>query len=294
MTADLHCHTKLSDGTMGIEDLIVLAMKRGVTTISITDHDCVVGTVRAQNLAKRYGIKVIPGVEISCTHRESGKRVHILCYNAEKPERLANICHNNSQARKKAGRVMTVRAADRYPFDPGFVAKTAMVSTNVYKQHIMQVLMDCGFTTSVYGDIFKELFTKESENNILVNTVYATPKDAIDAIHDAGGIAVLAHPGLSDCFDLLDEMTQLGIDGVEVWHPYNTEQQQQDLMAFAKEHELLMTGGSDFHGAYNTRTVSLGDFGTPQENVDELLGYKAKMRRKQKKLEKAIAAQAES
>lgn len=290
MTADLHCHTKLSDGTMGIEDLIVLAMKRGVTTISITDHDCVVGTVRAQNLAKRHGIRVIPGVEISCTHRESGKRVHILCYDAEKPERLANICHNNSQARKKAGRVMTVRAAEKYNFEPAFVAKAATVSTNVYKQHIMQVLVDCGYTTSIYGDVFKELFTKESENNILVNTVYATPREAIDAVHDAGGIAVLAHPGLSDCFDLLDEMVEQGIDGIEVWHPYNSKQQQEELMAYAKKHELLMTGGSDFHGAYNTKTVSLGDCGTPQENVDELLAYKAKKRRKQRKLEKAVAS----
>lgn len=289
MTADLHCHTKLSDGTMGIEDLIVLAMKRGVTTISITDHDCVVGTVRAQNLAKRHGIRVIPGVEISCTHRETGKRVHILCYDAEKPERLANICHLNSQARKKAGRVMTVRVADRYPIVPEFVAKTAMVSTNVYKQHIMQVLMDCGFTNSVYGEVFDELFSKKSENNILVNTVYATPKDAIEAVHDAGGIAVLAHPGLSDCFDLLDEMTELGIDGVEVWHPYNSEEQQQRLKDYAKQHGLLMTGGSDFHGAYNTKVVSPGDYTTPQENLDELLAYKAKQRRKQRKLEKAAA-----
>lgn len=290
MTADLHCHTRLSDGTMGIEDLVTLAAKKGIKVLSVTDHDCVAGTVRVQNVARRYGIKVIPGVELSCTDRTSGKRVHILCYDAEKPERLANICHNNSQSRKKAGRVMTVRACDRYPIPPEFVVKCASISTNVYKQHIMQALMECGFTTSIYGDLFAELFTKESENNILVNTVYVTPKEAIDTIHDAGGIAVLAHPGLSDCFDILDDMVELGIDGVEVWHPDNTEEQQKQLAQYAKKNGLLMTGGSDFHGAYNTHPVGIGDYGPPEECVEELLSYKAKMRRKQKKLEREAEA----
>ncbi len=83
MAADLHCHTKLSDGSVGIEDLIVIAQKSGIDTIAITDHDCLAGTVRGKVIGKRYGVNVIPGVEISAIDNEAGKKVHILCYLAD-------------------------------------------------------------------------------------------------------------------------------------------------------------------------------------------------------------------
>ncbi|MGN0469265.1 MAG: PHP domain-containing protein [Acutalibacteraceae bacterium] len=294
MTADLHCHTKLSDGTMGIEDLIVLAMKNSIKTISVTDHDCLAGNVRAQIVAKRYDINVIPGVELTCTDRKRSAKAHILCYYADKPERLESLCYRNSTARRKAGQIMIVRAAERFPIAPEFIVKCASGSTNIYKQHIMQALLECGYTTTIFGELYQKLFTKESEENILVNTVYATPEETIETIHDAGGIAVLAHPGFFDNFELLDELIELGLDGVEVWHPMNTPEQQEYLKEVAKKNKLLMTGGSDFHGGYNMSNITLGDYGPPQDCVESLINYKAKLRRKQKKLEKeaTLAAQA--
>lgn len=286
LTADLHCHTKLSDGTLGIEDLITLAVKSGIKTISITDHDCLAGTVRAQILAKRYGINVIPGVEFTCTDRKRAAKAHILCYYPDIPERLESLCHKNSLARKTAGRVMAVRAAEKYPIAPEFVVKCATGSTNIYKQHIMQALMECGYTTTIFGDLFNKLFSKDSEENILVNTNYTSPEETIEAIHDAGGIAVLAHPGMYNNFELLEELTEIGLDGVEVWHPENTPEQQEMLEAFAKKHKLLMTGGSDFHGGYNMYPITLGEYGPSDEHVEALMNYKSKLRRKQKKLEK--------
>ena len=92
MAADLHCHTKLSDGSVGIEDLIVIAQKSGIETIAITDHDCLAGTVRGQVIGKRYGVNVIPGVELSAFDNEAGKKVHILCYLADTPDRLEGLC----------------------------------------------------------------------------------------------------------------------------------------------------------------------------------------------------------
>lgn len=289
MTADLHCHTKLSDGTMGIEDLIVHAVKAGIKTISITDHDCLAGTVRAQILSKRYNINVIPGVEFTCTDKKRASKAHILCYYPDKPERLESLCHKNSLARKTAGRVMAVRVAERFPIAPEFIVKCATGSTNIFKQHIMQALLECGYTTTIFGELFDKLFSSSSEENILVNANYTSPEETIKVIHEAGGIAVLAHPGMYNNFELLEELTEIGLDGVEVWHPDNTEEQQQQLISFAKKHKLLMTGGSDFHGAYNSRAVKVGDYGPADEYVEELISYKAKMRRKQKKLEKEMA-----
>ena len=101
MGGDLHCHTKLSDGSLGIEDLVLLAKKKGIETIAITDHDCLAGTVRGKIIGDRYGVNVIPGVELSSRDKKTGKYVDILCYLSDAPDRLQGLCHKNSLAVKK-------------------------------------------------------------------------------------------------------------------------------------------------------------------------------------------------
>ena len=88
MRGDLHCHTKLSDGSLGIEDLITLAKKRGIEAIAITDHDCLAGTVRGKIIGDRFGVQVIPGVELSATDTKTGKKVHLLCYLSDAPDQI--------------------------------------------------------------------------------------------------------------------------------------------------------------------------------------------------------------
>lgn len=293
MSADLHCHTRLSDGSLGIEDLILLAKRSGVDTIAITDHDCLAGTVRGKIIGERHGINVIPGVELSAFDTEHNKRVHILCYLAENPDRLEGLCKRSSLARRKASQLMMVKAAQRYPISSELVIKCAAGSTNVYKQHIMHALMECGYTTSIFGDLFTELFSSSSPDNINVTPKYPEPLEVLEAVHEAGGIAVLAHPGFYDNFDLIDTLIANGLDGLEVWHPENSEEQTEELIKIAKKNGLLMTGGSDFHGLYSAKVTHLADFITPDENLTALLGYQAKKRRARKKAEKeALAAEA--
>lgn len=290
MKADLHCHTKLSDGTLGIDDIIILAKNSGVTTLAITDHDCLAGTVRATIIGERHGITVIPAVEFSATDSKRGAKAHILCYLPDKPERLEGLCKSNSEKRKRAARIMVAKVAGKFPITPELIMKCATGSTNIYKQHIMQALMECGYTTTIFGDLYNRLFTKESRMNVLMGATYPEPAEIIEAIHEAGGIAVLAHPGFYDNFELLEELIPIGLDGVEVWHPENNAEQQEMLIAIAKKHDLLMTGGSDFHGAYNAYPVKLGEYGPDETNVAQLLSYKAKKRRKLKR--QAAAAEA--
>lgn len=90
---------------MGIDDLIMLAKKRGVDTISITDHDCQAGSVRGRIIAARRGVTVVPGVELSASDAETGRQVHILGYFCDSPDRLEELCHKNNAARKKSGAV---------------------------------------------------------------------------------------------------------------------------------------------------------------------------------------------
>ena len=291
MAADLHCHTKLSDGSVGIEDLIVIAQKSGINTIAITDHDCLAGTVRGQVIGKRYGVTIIPGVELSAFDYETGKKVHILCYLAEKPDRLEGLCKRTSVARKRAGQIMMLKVASRFPVSNDFIINHASGSTNLFKQHIMHALMDAGYTNEIFGDLYHALFSSESETNLLAPVKYPDVKDVIEEAHNAGGIAVLAHPAVYDNFDEIDKYIELGLDGIEVWHPSASDEVIERLSKICKKNKLLLTGGSDFHGLYGNKTVTLGTCTTPDEHLDKLMGYKAKKKRAQRKAEKEAAAQ---
>lgn len=290
MRGDLHCHTKLSDGSLGIEDLITLAKKRGIEAIAITDHDCLAGTVRGKIIGDRFGVQVIPGVELSATDTKTGKKVHLLCYLSDAPDRLEGLCHRNSLARKKAAHYMMLQVAKRYPVAAELIVKCATGSTNIYKQHIMQALMECGFSRDIYGEMYHKLFDKDSPESVLVTPKYPDIEEVLTAIHDAGGIAVLAHPYFFDNLDSLPRLIENGLDGIEVWHPCATEEQQAELKKIATKNKLLMTGGTDFHGLYNLAPVSIGDVLTPDDAMAKLLGYKAKQKRLARKAAKAAAA----
>lgn len=287
MPADLHCHTKLSDSSMGIDDLIVLAQKKGVTTIAITDRDCQAGTVRGKIIGERRGITVIPGVEISSYDSKRDKYVEILCYLSDSPDRLEGLCHRNIVQRKKASQLMTLKVARKYPITPELVLKCATGATAVFEQHIMHALIECGLTDRVYGELYHELFSPESSENVLVKVTYPEPAEVIDAIHEAGGIAVLAHPASSGCTELMEELVSAGIlDGIEVYHPENTPEQEEELKKFAKANGLLALGGTDFKGMYSRKTVSIGDCMTPDADLKSLMSYKAKMKKKKAAMEK--------
>ena len=280
MVGDLHCHTKLSDSSMGIDDLIVLAQKRGVDTIAITDRDCQAGTVRGKIIGERKGVQVIPGVEISAYDSKRKAYAEIICYLADSPDRLEGLCHRNILARKRASQMMTLKVARKYPISPELVTKVATGSTAVFEQHIMHALAECGLTSGIYGELYDELFSPESEENVIVIANYPEPSEIVEAIHEAGGIAVLAHPGARKSFELLEELIPLGLDGVEVWHPDNTEEQRETLLKIAKKNDLLCVGGTEFKGFYSKRPLCIGDVSTPEANIKALLGYKTKLKKR--------------
>ena len=278
MGADLHCHTKLSNSSMGIDDLLVLASKRGVDTLAITDRDCQAGNVRAAIIGKRKEINVLPGVEISCTDSKRNKTVLILCYLSDSPDRLEGLCRRNIIARKKAVQFMILKIAQRYPITPDLVVKCATGSTAVFEAHIMHSLMECGLTDRIYGDLYNELFNPESPNNVIVQPKYSSPSEVIDAIHEAGGIAILARPGGD--IELVEELAKAGLDGIEVWHPSHTPEQIEALEKAASKLKILRIGGSDFRGMYSQNSVSVGDITTPESDLKALMSYKSKMKKK--------------
>ena len=283
LKADLHIHTKLSDGTVGIDDIVILAKNAGVTTISITDHDCLAGTVRAEMIGNRYGVNVIPGVEFSATDSKRKSKVHILCYLPDKPERLEGLCKSNSLLRKRAGVIMLKKVANKFPISKDFILRNAQGSTNIFKQHILKALMECGYTTEIFGDLHKKLFSKDSPMNVSMDPTYPEPQEIIEAIHEAGGIAVLANPQKCKNDKLLDQLVEAGLDGIEIYTPDMPEEDKVNLAKYAKKHKILTTGGSNFKGLYNKSVISIGDCDLPDECVQELNTYKARKKKAERK-----------
>ncbi len=268
---------------MGIEDIIALAKNRGVDVLAITDRDCQAATVRGKIIGERNGVRVIPGVEISATDTETGDVIHILCYLPEYPDRLEGLCHKNAAATKRAAQYMMIKASKLYPVTAEVIKRCAAGSTNLYVQHIMHALMECGVTDAIYSDLYTELFSPESDGSIYVKPAYAQVGEVLEAIRAAEGISVLANPlpGRDDA--LIGRLMALGLDGIEVWHSEADPAQSEALLSFAKTNGLLMTGGSGFRGMYNRRPLQIGDYSTPKAQLSELMGYKAKRKRLAKK-----------
>lgn len=282
MSVDLNCHTKLSDGSMGIDDLIILAEKRGVTVVSITDKNCQAGNVRAKLLGARHGVRVINGVELSSVDEKSGREVNILCYLADSPDRLEGLCRKNSLACRKASQFMTINTAKKYPVTPGLVSKCAAGSTNIFIPHIMRALMESGYCLSIYGELHDRLFDADGEESVFVQPKYENTKAVIDAIHEAGGIAVLAQTARFS-LEEMEDFISYGLDGLEAWSPYNDEDKTNNIIKLAKKHKIITTGGSEFRGFYSKKNVTIGGCTMPEKNLDELLAYKARKKRLQKK-----------
>ena len=269
---------------MGIEDIIALAKNKGVETIAITDRDCQAGTVRAKIIGERNGIKVIPGVELSSIDEVTGEIVYILCYMPDFADRLEGLCHRNAAATKRAAQKMMIKTAKRFPITADVIKRCASGSTNLYVPHIMHALMECGETDGIFSSLYEELFSPDSENNIIEKPAYAGTGEVLEAVRDAGGISILARPyTYSDPDDLIDRLLELGLNGIEVWHPTADKEFTDKLYSFAKKNKLLMVGGSDFRGMYTPTPLTLGSYVTPKTQLAELLGYKSKLKRLAKK-----------
>ncbi|MCL2077765.1 MAG: PHP domain-containing protein [Oscillospiraceae bacterium] len=275
MKADLHCHTTLSDGSLGIEEIIVQAKRQSLDCIAITDHDCLSSLSRSSVLGQRYGVKVIPAVEFSAFDGKRKAKAHIICYNPKKPDRLEGLCMRTTEMRKTRGKIMANKVAEKYSIPLEHIAKHSSGSKSIYKCHIMHALMDYGHTTKLYGQLYNEIF--HTEDGLCAEEVkreieeYPEVKFVLQLIHSAGGVAVLAHPKVYDNFDLLEELAQNGdIDGVEIWHQSVSKSDERSLLDLSEKHNLITTGGSDFHGFYSHKAKPLGSNLTPPRSLNKI------------------------
>lgn len=281
MKADLHCHTTISDGSLGISDIIKQADRDDVRYLAITDHDSLASLSRSAVLGKRYNVTVIPAAEFSAFDSARGRKVHILCYMPEKPDRLEGLCLRTSEGRMKLGKSIAMRVLEKYPITLESILRYSAGSKAIYKCHIMHALMDYGYTTDLYGDVYDEIF--DVKDGLCASQVrqeadfYPDVRFVTTLIKASGGISVMAHPKVYDSMELLEELAAEGaIDGAEVWHSSADEKFRGEVTELAKRYGLLTTGGSDFHGFYNHYAIQIGSNPTPEEELDKILNHKVK------------------
>ncbi|KLU66631.1 hypothetical protein DEAC_c12970 [Desulfosporosinus acididurans] len=260
---DLHVHTKISDNSLSIDEVIRQAKEKGITHLAITDHDTTKGLNDALCLGADLGVTIVPGIEISAYDYERNKRAHILgLYIEPGHSSLDRLCTPLIESRKQASYDMFLKIlAAGYEITWEDVLKYAG-GTGVYKQHLMHALLDKGYCEAIYDDLYKKLFHRGSsthpQGEAFVPLEYVDVREAIQAVREAGGIPILAHPGQLDNFDAIDEWAEEGLGGIEVFHPSHNDTDRRQSLHYAQKHNLVITGGSDFHGFYSEKPVELG------------------------------------
>lgn len=277
MIGDLHLHTRHSDGSRWPREALVAAKQRGLDFVSFVDHDTTAGTAQSMAIGLRLGITAIPGVEISAWDPERGRKVHILGYNYRLPatniEALVTPLREARDANTRrqieeiiaAGYQITTEAVIAHATGPEELARAATDHESVptlYKQHVMLALIDAGYTDAIYSPLYRELFKGAGVASHDIQ--YVGARDAVRAIRADGGKPVLAHPAQLDSWEIIPELVEAGLLGIELYHGDQSKADQARTRAVAREHGLFMTGGSDDHGAYGGGQ-SMGDICAPSE-----------------------------
>lgn len=268
--ADLHVHTEMSDGSFTVEEVIKLAKEKGLTHIAITNHDTVKGLKEAIELGEKYGVNIIPGIEISAYDYKRNRKVHLLGYGIDlEGKNIKNICDRLLKDRNE----MTLNQA-KIIRDLGYdiyleeIKKYSKNSGVAYKQHIMQVLINKGYIQEIYSPLYKELFGKNGPCEMELE--YIDVYDALEAIIKDNGIPIIAHPGQLKSYELIEELVDKGLVGIEKYHVSHSKEDENKIDELAKKYNLLITGGSDFHGDYAKNRV-LGCRTSPQESVEYII-----------------------
>jgi len=278
---DLHCHSTASDSDRTPTQLVEHAKKLGLQTVAITDHDTIDGVEEAMEAGKRLGVTVIPGIELSADFPNG--TMHILGYHidtenpvikkdlAEKQEYRAKrslimIDRLNGMADKNGKPIQITREE---------VAEVASGTSALGRPHIATVLMNKGHVGSV-KEAFATLLSEKSP--AYLPNMKMSPAECINLIHQAGGIAVLAHPyqtRLSGAAldEKVGELAKLGLRGIETFYSLHSEEQTKEYEGLAAKYNLVKTGGSDWHGSIKPNIEmgsGVGDLFVPPSVLEDI------------------------
>jgi len=252
LKADLHVHSTVSDGSESMEAIVCLAEAKGLDAVVFTEHDTLTHLERLPQSAK---IQVMGGIEISAMDPERGTRAHILGYNLRHPDRVAAFTQPLLEERNRN----TEKQADilrrlGYAIDPDALLRAD--GRYLYKQHVLAHLVETGQVPEMFGEFYQRMF---KQNEICdFDIKYLNVYQAVQAIVQAGGQAVLAHSGQQQNFYLIPLLVKCGLAGLELNHPANSPDDRNLIQRYANTYGLFLTGGSDYHGRFEAQESDVG------------------------------------
>jgi predicted metal-dependent phosphoesterase TrpH len=241
---DLHMHSTASDGAVAPADVVAAAQRAGLSAIALTDHDTVDGVAAAQAAGASLGVRVIAGVELSAV--DEGAEIHVLGLHLAHPEHMAAALDELKESRRERAKLIVERLNSLGIPVTLEAVYAAADGGAVGRPHIAKALVAGGWARD-FRDAFDRWLGNGKPACIEKRTV--TFEEAARLIHEAGGLAVYAHPGGAASRAELEDLASLGLDAVEVRHPSHTADEIVRLSALTNELGLVPSGGSDWHGA---------------------------------------------
>lgn len=271
MYADLHLHTNFSDGTYTPEELAGHAARCGFRAVALTDHDTMDGCARMGAACAALGVEFIPASELTTQHE--GVEIHMLGYRLD----AGHAPLQEALTRFQAVRVERVHdmVARLNRLNVPIQAEAVFALANCQapgRPHVARTLVQGGWCSSV-DEAFERFLRKGRPAWVPKFKISAV--DAIRLVHDAGGLAVLAHPGLNHADHIIPDLVQAGLDGIECFHTKHSTTLNQRYLEMADQHGLLVTGGSDCHGMSKGRPL-IGSIKVPYDCVLRLREAKAR------------------
>ncbi|UCB43499.1 MAG: PHP domain-containing protein [Dehalococcoidales bacterium] len=278
LSVNLHLHSNASDGRFSPAELIRRAVGEGLTVIALTDHDTIDGISPALEAARAFpGLRLIPGVEISTDVPEG--EVHILGYFIDyidgNLQAALKQMHNSRWER--AQKMVTKLEELGCPIEWERVQEIAGEGA-IGRPHVAQAMLERGYIES-----FKEAFTKYigRDGPAYVEREKVTPAESVELVIQAKGLPVLAHPlTLPEPERMVTELKAAGLVGIEAYYAGYATEDIDRLVSIANRHNLITTGGTDFHGLDNNSEVSIGGVDIPDESLKDLLALARQTRLK--------------
>jgi predicted metal-dependent phosphoesterase TrpH len=264
---DLHLHTTASDGRSTPEQLVAEAAAAGVRTIAVTDHDTTDAIGACEAVARSEGLDFVPGIEMTAV---DGRRdIHVLGYfiDGDDDELARFLSVQREDRRRRLLEIASTLERLGAPIDTAPITAAASCGRSVGRPMVAAALIDAGHARDV-ADAF-DRFLGEGRP-AFVERRGSSPAGVIARIHEAGGVAALAHPGKVGLDALVAPLAESGLDAVEVFHPDHDNEARVRYARLARDHDLLVTGGSDYHGPGSHRESALGRVGLPAREFDRL------------------------